>query len=105
MTTRAWWPAAAAVVFLTTACGSNPKPKAQAVPVPDSVKAPASPAVVPPPPPDPIASLIASSQAHFLAGEHELNVGHLERARTEFDRAVDVLLESPYGARTDARLR
>ena len=59
----------------------------------------------PPPPPDPIASLIASSQAHFQAGERELNVGHLERARTEFDRAVDVLLESPYGARTDARLR
>jgi membrane-bound lytic murein transglycosylase D len=106
MTTRPWWPAAAAVVFLTTACGSNPKPKAQAVPVPDSVKAPATPAVVPPPPPpDPIASLIASSQAHFQAGERELNLGHLERARAEFDLAVDVLLESPYGARTDARLR
>jgi membrane-bound lytic murein transglycosylase D len=34
-----------------------------------------------------------------------MNLGHLERARAEFDRAVDVLLESPYGARTDARLR
>ena len=32
-------------------------------------------------------------------------MGHLDRARAEFDRAVDVLLESPYGARTDARLR
>jgi membrane-bound lytic murein transglycosylase D len=32
-------------------------------------------------------------------------VGHLESARAEFDRAVDILLESPYGARTDARLR
>jgi membrane-bound lytic murein transglycosylase D len=32
-------------------------------------------------------------------------MGHLERARAEFDRAVDVLLESPYGARTDARMR
>ena len=45
--------------------------------------------------------LIETSQQHFLAGERELKVGHLERARAEFDRAVDVLLESPYGARTE----
>jgi membrane-bound lytic murein transglycosylase D len=42
---------------------------------------------------------------HFHAGERELKLGHLERARVEFDRAVEVLLESPYGARSDARLR
>jgi membrane-bound lytic murein transglycosylase D len=102
MTTRAWWPAAAAAVFLT-ACGSNPKPKAQAV-APAPTKS-SEPAVVAPPPPDPITSLIASSQSHFEAGERELKVGHLESARSEFDRAVDILLESPYGARTDARLR
>ena len=53
----------------------------------------------------PIAALIATSQQHFEAGERELKVGHLERARSEFDRAVDVLLESPYGARTEPRLR
>ena len=34
-----------------------------------------------------------------------MKLGHLDLARIEFDRAVDVLLESPYGARTDARLR
>ncbi|MEO5896384.1 MAG: LysM peptidoglycan-binding domain-containing protein [Vicinamibacterales bacterium] len=34
-----------------------------------------------------------------------MTLGHLDRARIEFDRAVDVLLESPYGARTDARMR
>ena len=54
---------------------------------------------------DPIATLIATSQKHFEAGERELKVGHLERARAEFDRSVDVMLESPYGARTDARMR
>jgi membrane-bound lytic murein transglycosylase D len=32
-------------------------------------------------------------------------MGHLQQARAEFDRAIDVLLESPYGARTDVRLR
>ena len=104
MTLRAWWPAAAAAVLLTSGCGSNPKAKVQAAAVPEQVK-PVPQPVPPPPPPDPIASLIASSQAHFETGERELNVGHLERARAEFDRAVDVLLESPYGARTDARLR
>jgi membrane-bound lytic murein transglycosylase D len=104
MTLRAWWPAAAAAVLLTSGCGSNPKAKVQAAAVPEQVKSVPQP-VPPPPPPDPIASLIASSQAHFETGERELNVGHLERARSEFDRAVDVLLESPYGARTDARLR
>ena len=104
MTMRAWWPAAAAAVLLTMACGSNPKPKVQAATVPEQVKPSATPVAVQPPS-DPIASLIASSQTHFETGERELNVGHLERARAEFDRAVDMLLESPYGARTDARLR
>ena len=57
------------------------------------------------PAPDPITVLIDASQQHFLAGERELKLGHLEQARTEFDRAVELLLESPYGARSDARLR
>ena len=56
-------------------------------------------------PVDPVTALIATSQQHFDAGERELKLGHLDRARVEFDRAVDVLLESPYGARTDARMR
>ena len=50
-------------------------------------------------------TLIATSQKHFDNGERELKLGHLDRARTEFDRAVDVLLESRYGARTDPRMR
>lgn len=58
-----------------------------------------------PPPADPVTTLIQTSTRHFETGEHELKVGHLERARVEFDRAVDVMLESPYGARTDPRTR
>jgi membrane-bound lytic murein transglycosylase D len=57
------------------------------------------------PAPDPIVALIAESQARFDAGQRELAVGHLERARHEFDAAIDVLVQSPYGARYDARLR
>jgi membrane-bound lytic murein transglycosylase D len=54
---------------------------------------------------DPVDTLIATSQRHFEAGEQELKAGHLDKARQDFDRAVNVLLEAPYGARTDARLR
>jgi membrane-bound lytic murein transglycosylase D len=74
--------------------------------------------VTPPPPPivevrqqepvpvkDPIADLIAESQRHFAAGERELSLGHLEQARTSFDLAIEVLLKSPNGARTEARVR
>nr|MBP7568722.1 transglycosylase SLT domain-containing protein [Acidobacteriota bacterium] len=32
-------------------------------------------------------------------------IGHLDRARGEFNKALDVLLRSPYGARTEPRLR
>lgn len=54
---------------------------------------------------DPVATLIAKSEQYFAAGERELKLGHLDQARVEFDRAVDVLLESEYGARWDGRLR
>src|SRR5512145_909918 len=89
---------------LSAACGGNPKPQ---VPTPAPAPAAPAPAVVPPPAPptDPVTALIEKSQEHFRAGERELKVGHLERARAEFDRAVEVLLESPYGARTEPRLR
>src|SRR6185436_10958600 len=54
---------------------------------------------------DPIAILIASSDGHFTAGQAELALGHMEKARAEFDAALDALLESRDGGRTDARLR
>ena len=102
MTMRAWLPVAAVGILVTAAgCGGNAKPQVQPDPVPAAQPAPADPLPVP----DPIDDLIATSQKHFEAGERELNLGHLQRARTEFDRSVDVMLESPYGARTDARMR
>ena len=90
------------------ACGASSRPKV-------SAKAPAAPVVqtqAPPPAPapakvfvDPVASLITASQQHFELGEKELKAGHLDQARKAFDRSVEVLLESPYGARTDSRMR
>jgi membrane-bound lytic murein transglycosylase D len=103
MTHRSLLPALAAVgLIVTSACGNNPRPKSPG-PAPTAAIPAATTAI--PQPPDPVTTLIETSQRHFLAGERELQLGHLERARAEFDRAVDVLLESPYGARTETRLR
>jgi len=52
-----------------------------------------------------VVALIAASQRHFEAGQKELSIGHLDRARAEFNQALDVLLGSKYGARYDPRLR
>jgi membrane-bound lytic murein transglycosylase D len=54
---------------------------------------------------DPVVALIASSDRYFKAGQTELEQGHFEAAKQAFNRAVDVLLESPYGARTEPRIR
>jgi len=56
-------------------------------------------------PVDPVLDLISESNRHFQAGQKELQDGHLETAKAEFNRALDVLLESPYGARTEPRIR
>src|SRR5207237_4617819 len=45
------------------------------------------------------------SNHHFSEGQRQLEQGHLEAAKQEFNRAVDVLLESPYGGRTEPRIR
>ena len=105
MSSKIWLPLLAAAGIATSACAGNPKPqKTSPGPVVrQPVSAVQTPA--PQPPPDPVAALIATSKKHFDAGERELKLGHLEGARSEFDLSVDVLLESPYGARTDARMR
>ena len=58
-----------------------------------------------PPADDPVMTLIGTSDRHFAAGQRALEQGHFDAAKQEFNRAVDVLLESPYGARTEPRIR
>jgi membrane-bound lytic murein transglycosylase D len=86
-------------------CGSNPRaelpkstPPAPAASAPVSVSLPA-------PSADPISELITQSERHFENGRRQLELGHLEQARREFDRALELLLESPFGARSESRLR
>ena len=73
--------------------------------VPQTPVAVVAPPQVAPPLPDPVTLLIAESDRHFATAQRELTLGHLERARSEFDRSLDLLLESADGARADARLR
>lgn len=89
--------------FAFAGCVSSSGAKtAKVIPQPPSAAVAPLPA---PPAPDPIALLIAESDRHFATGQQELTFGHLVRARDEFDRSLDVLLESADGARADARLR
>ena len=54
---------------------------------------------------DPVSELIALSTSHFEAGQRELREGHLDMAKAEFNKSLEVLLESRYGARTVPRIR
>jgi membrane-bound lytic murein transglycosylase D len=108
MVARHWrWVLATVVLVLAIAgCGTHAPAH---LPAPAPALAPVQQPAPPPPPapavPDPIDTLIATSQQHFERGQQELSIGHLDRARAEFDGAIDVLVQSPYGARYDARLR
>lgn len=57
------------------------------------------------PAPDPVQALISTSDQHFKAGQQALEQGHFDAAKQEFNIAVRVLVESPYGARTEPRIR
>ena len=98
-----------ALIPLVAACGSSLRPQAlvvtptPAVPVP--TQAIAAPAPVAQIVEDPVLTLIALSDRHFKSGQKELEQGHVEAAKQEFNRAVDLLLESPYGGRTEPRIR
>src|SRR5215203_965125 len=99
--------AVCALALSSAACAAHtPTNVARPLPqTPAANSAPAPAAVAARPPSDPVVELIALSALHFETGQKELQDGHLEGAKTEFNRAVDVLLESPFGARTEPRIR
>jgi membrane-bound lytic murein transglycosylase D len=97
-----------ALLPLVAACGSTVhKAPVAASPLPRSTPSPPDPSSLRPTPPveDPVLTLIAQSDRHFNAGQAELQAGHVEGAKQEFDRALSVLIESPFGGRTEPRIR
>lgn len=96
-------------ILLATACGASIRSSSRPA-IPSTVTSEATPAgeltpIPQAPVQDPVLTLIEISDQHFKAGQKELELGHVEAARQEFDRAVNVLLESPYGGRTEPRIR
>ena len=51
-----------------------------------------------------IEALLADVEAAYQAGEQNYKAGHLEKARREFDRAVDLILTGGYDLHDDPRL-
>lgn len=92
---------------LVVGCSARVAPVAPAASLPVSTPENTQvPAVTPPVAlVDPIDALIAASEAHFAGGQKELQLGHLTAASVLFDKAVDVLLTAPSGARSEPRLR
>jgi len=56
-------------------------------------------------PSDPVQAILDESQRIYDQGKRDLDLGHLEQARNEFNHAIDVLLNAPGGARMEPRLR
>jgi len=52
-----------------------------------------------------IQRIIENSNLHFQAGEESFKDGNFDRARREYDRAIDVILEAGLDIRTDSHLR
>jgi peptidoglycan lytic transglycosylase D len=105
-----------ALLPLATACGTNVQSQLRSVatsaPAPlhaatlsESAPPTTTPAAQTAPVEDPVLTLIAVSERHFKAGQTELEQGHFAAAKQEFNRSIEVLLESPYGARTEPRIR
>ncbi len=94
----------AAGLFAVSCAARLPAPSQVSVPSAVTV-APAPAVAVPAPLPEPALELIELSTRHFEAGQRELELGHLDAAKTAFNRALEVLLESPFGGRTEPRIR
>jgi membrane-bound lytic murein transglycosylase D len=74
----------------------------------ESDSRPAPPEVVqaaPQPKPDPVADVIANADKEYQAGQDKFKAGDLEAAKRNFDRAVDLLLQSPAEVRSDERVQ
>jgi membrane-bound lytic murein transglycosylase D len=91
------------------------KPSVQALaPTPQQQPAPVVPATTPSPAPaeqqpsqqtDEAAQTIAEAEKSYEAGQTDYKAGHLDAAKQDFNRAVDILMQGPVEIKSDARLQ
>ena len=79
-------------------------PQAVAPPAPAPVPAPAAAPTQPSAEQQRVASLIAQVEAAYARGDADYRKGRLADAKTEFDHAVDLMLQSGIDIESDARL-
>ncbi|HSP07027.1 MAG TPA: hypothetical protein VLR94_07605, partial [Acidobacteriota bacterium] len=65
---------------------------------------PTPPPVAAPAPPTEADKAIADARQHFFTGERELNLGHLEKAKEEFDASLDLLMTYQSGHEPSAQV-
>jgi len=112
----------AGLMFLT-ACESkdtkkSARPVAQAmapaiqqpVATPAAAAAPAQKAPTPAPAPTPekpdlVPGIIAEAEKAYAAGQADYKAGHLDAAKQDFNRAVDILMQGPVDVKSDDRLQ
>jgi membrane-bound lytic murein transglycosylase D len=92
--------APAAVAPPTIPAGTGPATRSAA-----QTTAPAGEEAVVLPKADPVGALIAQVEKEYEAGQENYRAGHLEAARQDFDRAFNLLLQSPVPVQADERLQ
>jgi membrane-bound lytic murein transglycosylase D len=106
-------PIVASLALATVSCETAEKkkattsPPAQALapkPTPATKSAPLT-IAEPPGNSEAVEALVARVEQEFQAGQANYTVGHLEAARANFDKAVDLLLEGPLDVRSNERLQ
>ena len=96
------------VAAFCAGCGLHQAPVTPAIVLPEPIgdaDAAVQPLSHPPPITDPFIEMVVTSERHFEEGRAALDLGHVDRARLEFDLAVNVFLDSPLGGRTEPRIR
>src|SRR5215471_5174661 len=53
---------------------------------------------------DPVPEIIAAAEKAYESGQANYKAGHLAAAKQDFNRAVDILMQSPVDVRADSRL-
>jgi membrane-bound lytic murein transglycosylase D len=107
---RASLPVIVLLVLATTGCeekkpARTAPPAAAQAPTIAEAPAPPQPEKPPEPKPDPVAKLLAQAENEYAAGQANYKAGHLEAAKANFDRAVDLLMQGPVDINSDERVR
>jgi membrane-bound lytic murein transglycosylase D len=77
-------------------------PTPAATPVPEAAPAPTP---VPQQKPDPVPAIIAEVEKAYQEGQENAKAGHMDAAKEDFNRALEILAQRPVEVRSDERLQ